>query len=182
MTGHNSDEGLLFASPFVKTNREYERYLRTLLPALSNMAVSTISNKLYPAIFNGSFGYTDQLGRLDLTLAEATIVCNARFLDNAFDESYAYEFSVNPGIHLAELAYTFYDPAAGAGVNVSLAKVMQAYFTEFAAKGSPDGPGLPLFPTDENWTVQNLNSTNFGPMKDPASAKRCAWWQTALHQ
>lgn len=180
MTGHNSDEGILFASPYIKTNHDYESYVAALFRELSPEQICTVSEQLYPAKFDSSFGYTNQLGRVSLTLAEALIVCNARYLDNAFNESYAYEFSVPPGIHSADLPYTFYDTMSGVGVNVSLAELMQAYFTEFATMGSPDGPGLPLFPTDANWTVQNFNSTTFGPMKDPASAKRCAWWQMAL--
>ncbi|KAJ5153480.1 Alpha/Beta hydrolase protein [Penicillium canariense] len=180
MTGHNSDEGIFFASPYIKTNDDYKSYLAALFRTLSPSQIGTVSEQLYPAKFDGSFGYTDELGRVSLTLADATIVCNARYLDEAIHESYAYEFSVPPGIHSADLPYTFHDSMSGVGVNVSLAELMQAYFTEFSTTGSPDGPGLPPFPKDADWMVQNFNSTNFGPMKDPASAKRCAWWQMAL--
>ncbi|KAJ9259629.1 hypothetical protein DTO212C5_8583 [Paecilomyces variotii] len=179
MTGHNSDEGVLFASPYIKTNHDYESYVKALFQ-LSPAQICTVSEQLYPAQFDGSLGYTNQFDRVSLTLAEATIVCNARYLDDSFNESYAYEFAVPPAFHSADLSYTFYDSMSGGGVNVSLAELMQAYFTEFSSTGSPDGPGLPAFPTDANWTVQDFNSTDFGPMKDPALARRCAWWQVAL--
>lgn len=181
MTGHNSEEGVLFASPYIKANNDYEKYVKSLFPQFSPSQICTVTEQLYPAQFDGSLGYTNQFDRVSLTLAEATIVCNARYLDDAFNGSYAYEFAVPPAIHSADLSYTFYDSMSEGGVNVSLAELMQAYFTEFSTTGSPDGPGLPAFPMNADWTVQDFNSTNFGPMKDPASARRCAWWQAALH-
>ena len=97
-------------------------------------------------------------------------------------ETYAYEFSVPPAVHGADLPYTFYDFGAVAGVNSTVADIMQRYLTRFAETGQPDGPTLPLFPPSRpGLTVQNLGSNFVGPMLDESGIKqlpkRCHFWQ-----
>jgi hypothetical protein len=173
MTGHNTNEGLLFASPFIMNEQDYEGWLTSLLPNISSQALSTIKNDLYPPNFNGSYGYVDQLGRVTATYADAFIVCNTFYLNSAYaNRSFAYEFSVPPAVHAQDLNYTFFAPGppgssipafppGGGGVNASLAMDMQTYFTAFSALGSPNIPGLSAFPVNGNVNLNvNPNGNN----------------------
>lgn len=182
MQGHNSNEGAIFASPFVHNQSDYRYYLSGLLPESSPETLSTITDDLYPDEFSGKYGYEDQLGRVTQTLGDALIDCNTFYLDKAFrpnNASYAYVFSVPPGLHASDLPYTFLDPdEPESALNSTLARLMQGYFANFATTGSPNSPRLPPFPTGENLIAQNLNNTNFGPIKDKVSVGRCNWWQS----
>jgi carboxylesterase type B len=186
MTGHNSDEGSLFASPFIRDNSDYADFLQSLLPGIPRSALSTLTQELYPNDLSGQQGYVDQLGRVEMTIAEALIVCNAYSLDTAFEsknDSFAYEFTVPPGLHAEDLPYTFLDPdEPESGVNITLARLMQTYFTNFAVTGSPNSGILPVpsFPKISGLTVENFNITMFGPMRDNIPIDRCDWWQRGL--
>ena len=184
MTSHCSDEGLLFTSPFLTNNSGYSTYLQQLFPGISSKQVDYISSVLYPANFSGYYGYTTQMGRLNLTIGDVSIVCTARYLDNAFEGQYAYEFTVPPATHAADTTYVFYDNGTAPMVsNATLAILLQRYITRFAETGSPNGPGLPPFVMNKNGVVQNLNSSYIGPVQDePLSKKRCAYWQQALYR
>lgn len=182
MVGHNSDEGLLFTSPFVTNETSYEQLIQQLFPNIKDSAITHISKVLYPPIFNGTFGYVDQMGRTDLTIGDFSVVCNAYFLNEAFgDGSYAYEFSVAPGTHASDEPYTFYNGDDGDGVNATLAVLMQEYFLNFVTTSTPNSKGLPLFPFYHGGVEENLNDTRLGPMHDDAVARRCKWWQKALY-
>ena len=189
MTGHNQDEGSLFApNSFVTNESSYESYLKSLITPLANNATALryITQTLYPPIFNGSQGYTNQTERNNLTVA-AAFDCNARFMDQAtfLPPTYAYEFSVPPALHGTDVAYTFYDfdPAAAPGVvNATVAAILQGYLTRFAETGQPNAPTLPFFhPARPGLTVQNLGNDFVGPMPDERGirqlSERCRFWQ-----
>ncbi len=183
ITGHCSDEGLLFTSPFITDSPSFSTFLEQLFPNISRSSLSYIKDVLYPPVFDGSYGYTTQLGRTSLTVGDVAIVCNARYLDQAFPGQYAYEFTVPPGLHAEDTSYIFYDSGADPGVNTTLAALLQRYITRFAEVGTPNGPGLPGFVTNRNFTVQNFNDSYIGPIRDEAgSGPRCAWWQLGLYR
>lgn len=183
VTGHCSDEGLLFTSPFITDSASYSHYLKQLFPNISISSLSYIQDVLYPPVFDGSFGYTTQMGRTDLTIGDAAIVCNARYLDHAFPGQYAYEFTVPPGFHAEDTSYIFFNSGADPGLNTTLAQLLQRYITQFAEAGTPNGPGLPNFVTNRGSVVQNLNSSYVGPIQDEARIdQRCAWWQKGLYR
>ncbi len=122
MTGHNQDEGSRFIQNTVVIDEpSYAAYLKSLItPLASNdSALNYITQVLYPPIFDGSQGYTTQAERNNLTIADASLVCNTRFLNQAAfrPPTYAYEWSVPPAVHQADLAYTFYDFGPSPGVN-----------------------------------------------------------------
>lgn len=186
LTGHNQDEGSRFVpSTLITDETTYEDFVETLIPALSKGSVelAQISQTLYPPIFNGSEGYTNETERSNLTFADAVIVCNARSMDTAsfIPHTYAYVFSVPPALHGADLSYTFYDFGAVDGVNTTLAVIMQHYITQFAITGSPNGYGLPHFAPATGLTIQNLGSDFVGPIQDEMGIKqlstRCEYWQ-----
>lgn len=67
--------------------------------------------------------------------------------------------------------------------NASLAVLLQRYITRFVETGSPNGPGLPQFVTNENGTVQNLNNSYIRPMRDERLSRyRCAHWQQTRYR
>ena len=184
MTSHCSDEGLLFTSPFITNGSDYSTFLQQLFPGISPKQLNFITTTLYPANFSGYYGYTSQMGRTNLTIGDAAIVCNARYLDNAFQGQYAYEFTVPPSTHAEDTSYIFYDNGTAPMVsNTTLAVLLQRYITRFAETGSPNAPDLPPFVTNENHIVQNLNSSYIGPIVDERLSRyRCAYWQEALYR
>lgn len=187
MTGHNQDEGSLFFPNTLVTNEiSYEAFLRSLITQLAHSAtdLNYITKVLYPPVFGGSQGYTNQAERNNLTIADMALVCNARFIDQAdfHPSTYEYEYSVPPAVHDADLTYTFYDFGPVASVNTNLAEIMQEYLTRFAETDQPNAPTLPSFPSARlGPTVQNLGIDSVGPMRDERGikqrGKRCQFWQ-----
>ena len=187
MTGHNQDEGSRFVpNTLVTDEASYEAYLKSLIiPLASNAsALRFISQTLYPPIFDGSQGYTNQTERNNLTIADATIVCNARFMDQAsfIPQTYAYEWFVPPAVHGADLLYTFYDFTPMPGVNTTVAEILQGYIARFVQTGQPNAPSLPPFPAGRpGLQVQNLGDDFVGPISDERGIKRlperCKFWQ-----
>ena len=189
MTGHNQDEGSRFVPNTLLTNESsYEAYLLSLITPLANdaTALNQITQVLYPPVFDSSQGYIDQVERNNLTIADGLLVCNARFIDQAdfISPTYAYEWSVPPAVHGADLAYTFYDFGPVTGVNTTVAEIMQRYITRFAEVGSPNAPTLPFFPPARlasGRAVQNLGSDFVGAMLDERGIQqlpeRCQFWQ-----
>jgi len=187
LTGHDQDEGSRFVpNKLIIDESSYATYLESLITPLTNNATALhhITQVLYPPVFDGSQGYTNQIQRNNLTIADATIVCNTRFIDQAsfLPTTYAYEFSTPPAMHAAELPYTFYDLEPVPGINTTVAEILQGYITRFAEIGQPYASTLPFFPpTRPGLTVQNLGSDFVGPMLDERGInqlpERCRFWQ-----
>ena len=187
MTGHNLDEGSRFIQNTVVTDESsYEAYLKSLILPLArnDSALNYITQVLYPPIFDGSQGYTTQAERNNVTIADATLVCNTRFLSQADfrHPTYAYVWSSPPAVHGADLPYTFYDFGPAPGVNTTVAETMQGYFTRFVETGQPNAPSLPLFEGARGKrTVQELGSDGIGPVLDERGirqlSERCRFWQ-----
>lgn len=191
MTSHNQDEGSRFVpNDQVTTDAAYEQFIMDTFPGLarSKDQLDTVSRVLYPPIFDGSQGYVSQAQRANLTIADAVFVCSARVLGNASFEAppFAYEYTVPPAIHGEDLAYTFYDFGAPAGLNTTVATTLQQYITNFALYGNPNARGLPQFSSDRDGSlVQNIGVTGIGPLKDEGGIAqlnaRCQFWQHALY-
>lgn len=189
MASHNQDEGSRFVpNTLVTSDAAFRAYLTSLITPLADniSALNQITQVLYPPIFDGSQGYTDQVQRNNLTIADAAFVCNTRAMHQAsgLSQTYAYVFSAPPAVHGADLPYTFYDTGATASINVTLAEIMQRYITQFAETGSPNAPDLPKFPSAKpRPVVQNLGSDFIGPVQDEGGIKklreRCHFWQNA---
>ncbi|KAG9524404.1 carboxylesterase family protein-like protein, partial [Aureobasidium melanogenum] len=197
MTGHNANEGLLFTSPFINNNSALDTFLKTSFPALNYMPeiLNYITQVLYPPIFDGTQAqnYTNQIGRVEAILSEFVFTCNAVWLNEAYNnQTHAYLFDVPPSLHGQDVAYTYYNgngsATSGAGgislgvQSVPVALAMQEYITQFAKTGNPNIRGQPFFPMyGSNQTVLALEPRSIAPMRDPASAARCAWWQKGLY-
>ena len=187
MTGINADEGSFFApNKLVTDETSYAAFLKSFIPQLANSTahLEYITKELYPPIFDGSQGYTNQTERNNITIADMTIVCNARFLHQVsfLPTTYAYRYSATPAAHGADVRYTFYDFGPVAGINTTLAKIMQGYLTRFAETGQPNALILPPFtPARSGSRVQNLGADFVGPIRDDRRIKqlpkRCRFWQ-----
>ena len=75
MLGHNADEGLIFTDPGILNDTAFNAYLIQQFPAISPSVASYIANVLYPTNMPGvlgTTGFSDETGRLVLTVAEST--------------------------------------------------------------------------------------------------------------
>jgi carboxylesterase type B len=184
LTGHTAADGLLFTNPFITTSNNYTNYLRELFPNIKNTSLSYINNTLYPAIYDGSQGYTSQYGRTNATIGEYVILCNTVFLQHAYPgKSWGYNYVVPPGLHADDLNPTFYPdpPNQAVPVNATLATIMQTYFTNFAETGNPNSAGVPSWPLAKNGVVQNLGNDAVIPAGDTVPDARCKLLQKALY-
>jgi carboxylesterase type B len=184
MVGHNGEEGLDFTSPNTTTEAGTIYNLQTVLPGIMSSVVRYILGTLYPPVFNGTYGYTDSVGRAALIVSDFAFQCNTDYLNRAFsNRTYSYMFSVPPALHGQDVAYTFYGlggPLSSSVVNNTLAYAMQDYFTSFIKTGSPQSSLGPTFPQHgEDARLLNFGMSNITVIRDPTANPRCRWWQTA---
>ncbi|BCR82668.1 uncharacterized protein ACHE_10070A [Aspergillus chevalieri] len=182
MVGHNSNEGLLFTPPASVNSNSYASLLEADLPDIQQNVTNYISNVLYPPVYNGTYGYTNPVLRFATTLADVVFQCNTDYLNRAFhNQTYAYLFSVPPGLHGSDLEYTFYNPAANSTVtskNVALA--LQDYITSFAETGAPKSSAGPVFEKHgKKQQILNLSVSNITTVHDSTASPRCLFWQDA---
>ena len=186
MVGHNTNEGVLFTDPRVVDDAALLAHVQLLFPSARSSVVSFIVNDLYPAVYDGSYGYTSALTRMMLIISESIFTCNTFYVSSALgNHSYAYEFSVPPAIHFWDVAYTFYNGVSnvsGELVYPHVAQTLQQYITDFAQYGSPDPMSVAHFPS-YGMTRQelNINATGSTPVTDPTANESCLWWQNAFY-
>jgi carboxylesterase type B len=183
MVGHNGDEGLVFTSPVTTTEEGIRESIKQALPETSTDTVNYLLDVLYPPIFNGSFGYTDSVGRSALITSDFVFQCNTDYLNRAFqNQTYSYEFTVPPALHGQDVAYSFFNGTRSSSVaNDTVAYVMQDYFTSFAESGVPKSSLGPDFLIHgDTALLVNLGQSSISVITDPTANERCRWWQTAL--
>ncbi|KAF2815071.1 carboxylesterase family protein-like protein [Mytilinidion resinicola] len=175
LTGHNADEGLLFASPYVTTQAAYEALLRSHFADITPAAVAYVADVLYPPVFDGSHGYRDETARVALAEAESSFTCNNVYLAHAFgNRSYAYEFTTPPSIHGQDVPYTFWNGGVAEGVvNGTVARALQETVVSFVVEGRPRGVGVYGAESE----VLRIGSARVGVGRDDVDAARCGWWQ-----
>jgi carboxylesterase type B len=185
MVGYNADEGAVFMPTSVTTAAALKTRLEQSYANAPQSSIEYIVDKLYPPVFNGSLGYTNDYERGRLIVAESAFTCNAYYLSKAYgNETYAYLFAVPPALHGQDVQYTYYN---GGGVsssvtNVTIAIAMQQFITSFAETGVPDAIGVKefkMYGPDAN--VLELNVTGIEEVRDSNANARCAWWQKALY-
>lgn len=144
ISSHNSDEGFVYTDPNATNSSALLTYLSLYFPAAKPEILEYISTTLYPPTYDGSEPYTTPLQRLDLLISEMMIGCNSRYISTAKgNQTWNYMFSIPPGRHGADVAYTFYDEAViGQGndavANATVAKMMQRYIMGFVVDGDPN--------------------------------------------
>ncbi|KAH9224034.1 Alpha/Beta hydrolase protein [Leptodontidium sp. 2 PMI_412] len=190
LVGHTSDEELLFTPPFIQTQDEYEVAISTIFPTANESIVNTITEDLYPPVFNGTYGYRTSIERTTLAISHFLVTCNARYLASKLS-GYAYVFWVPPGLHGQDIAYTFFNGDTstinqGALVNSTVASTLQRYLTQFAMTGRPTAEGVQdMVPYGDAFTVSAISSKGlFQPalgmlLPDPGAVKQCNFWAEA---
>ncbi len=69
MVAHNANEGIYFTDPSIRTESAFMNSVRAI-PGISTPSRKYIANVLYPPIFDGSYGYTDQFTREVLLISD----------------------------------------------------------------------------------------------------------------
>lgn len=70
MVAHNENEGLLFTNPSIRNESAFIDTFQRAFPSISLINTDYIANVLYPPLFDGSYGYTDQFTREALLLSD----------------------------------------------------------------------------------------------------------------
>ncbi|CAG8894359.1 unnamed protein product [Penicillium egyptiacum] len=188
MVGHNLNEGAMFANPFVFAESDFAAVIKTAFPDADEAAIDHIANTMYPPVFDGSYGYTTQFGRMSLLTGDRAFTCPTRWLNLAFNnKTFAYYFTMSPGYHGVDVPYTFFNGDTstldqGYPVNATVAYALQDYITSFTMTGSPNAVVQPFFPIyGANSSTQVLSLENLGTqVTDTAANYRCDWWQKSL--
>ncbi|KAF2219183.1 carboxylesterase family protein-like protein [Elsinoe ampelina] len=190
LVGQNTNEGLLFTSPFIQTEQNLRDSLVVSQPQLAAFPdqIDFILNDLYPPIFDGSQaqGYRNQIARSAAITAELAFICNTFYLDKAYgNKTYSYLFAVPPALHGQDVPYSYYTGTGAPTTSViapPVALALQEYITSFAQDGDPNEPGVPFFDLyGPDASVKVLNITGFSETRDPAANRRCNYWQKALY-
>ena len=188
MVGHNAHEGTYFTPPSIRTEDDIRTQLRAGYPYAPEKSIDYILGTLYPPVFDGSLGYTNNYQRADLITSEGIFTCNTNYLSTAFgNQTYSYLFAVPPAFHGFDVPYTYYTGGALSAsplgvVNRTVAIALQKYITSFAENGVPAADGVPMFDVyGPNASVLDLNVTDIMEVRDSNANARCAWWQKSLY-
>lgn len=180
LSSHNAYEGTLFTDPLTIGNETaLEKRLQAIYPLMQQKDLDHVLKVLYPAVYDGSHPYTSSLDRNILMANEMYFaVAQQALLQTTINhgtEVYAWEFSVPPAIHGADIPYTFY--IGGAGIDPHVASIMQHAIAGFAKCGEPDaGPMGFAFPRyGKQATTVNLNINSSVAISDPTWNNRTLW-------
>jgi hypothetical protein len=85
--------------------------------------------------------------------------CNTFYLDKAYDnQTYAYFFTVPPGIHGEDIPYTYYNGAKSTSVvSPTVAIALQEYITNFAEVRARRSPAVARL-ADNNFAIEDRQS------------------------
>ena len=183
---HNLDEGLLFTDPRVNDQSGFKAYLAGFMPSVPAAKIGILAEQIYPPDFSGALPYTNQVGRTKLAIAEGLVNCFAFGTALAYaNQTRSYQFSVFPGMHAQDIAYTFFNGESsdflGVPILSSAAKVMQAWFADFAMRGDSAGSSVTQVPPyTAQANVLNITVSDFATVRDPSANSRCQFWLTEL--
>jgi carboxylesterase type B len=105
MASHTSFEGALFFDVKNMDDNDFIPWIQHSVPGLSMAEQEYLANELYPPIFDGSLGYTDQGSRQMAFWGEAVIDCNFVGISKVMKgQGYACEFP-NVGLSEPQLMY-----------------------------------------------------------------------------
>ncbi|EWZ80600.1 hypothetical protein FOWG_15315 [Fusarium oxysporum f. sp. lycopersici MN25] len=185
LIGFNEDEGLIFTSPESNDNAGYRKFLESTYSNASPETLDHIETKLYPPVFDGSYGYTNQTGRASITKAESEFTCKYGFLQAAYgNRAKSYRFNIYPGLHGSEMHYTFYNgPKRNPEVDEAIAVGFQELLTSFAAIGNATSlaapQGVPVY--GEERRMLYIGNEGFGITTDATVPERCKFWQSGIY-
>lgn len=183
MNGHQLNEGIVFTRPYVNDDPSFADLVRFWTPNANTSVISYITDILYPAVFDGTYPYHDQLSRAITFVSEYVITCHTNWLDRAFhNQTYGYQFSVPPGVHAQDTEYTFYNGSGTTDAymtyNATVAQALQQYIISFTKTGIPNGGAkFPTFPAYCDGTLLNLTASGLPEVRDPTANQRCLYFQ-----
>ena len=70
MVAHNANEGLYFTNPSIRNESAFIDTLQQAFPSISPSSTEYVIKVLYPPVFDGSYGYTDQFTREVLLISD----------------------------------------------------------------------------------------------------------------
>lgn len=199
ITGHTSNEGILFSDPLINTNDKIKVLVNTNFPNATEATRAKIVNELYPA--PRLFGeFSSHFERLNHMLQEFVVTCNTRFLVEAYKgKSWSYVFSVPPGIHAFDLIFTFFRTDLNIGdfqidfdfpfiSGNNLMTGWQSYFTSFVRAGNPNTHRQVFaLPFTKNWPLSDVKSNGISALDvnilgfdvetDTDAGNRCDFWK-----
>ncbi|KAF1991501.1 carboxylesterase family protein [Aulographum hederae CBS 113979] len=199
MVGHNGDEGLYFADPFIRTESNLTDFLTLNFPTAPMDVLDFITTSLYPPDYSGRYGYLDIFSRVNLLISELLFTCNNVYLATSKpgNETYSYLFNVSTALHGQDIAYTFFTPATsnlsdddyGSPIIPKIVDVLQDYIVSFTVSGEPASkvegiPDLLLYGNNATTQViQGNGSTGIWSVFRQSELEmtgRCAWWALGL--
>lgn len=188
MVGHNVNEGTYFTAPYINSTESLIEALQGTFPYAPGPSIDYITQVLYPPVYDGSYGYTDDFTRASLIVSEAIFTCNTNYLSTGFNnKTYSYLFAVPPGFHGFDVAFTYYTGGAISNLptqvtNQTIAIALQEFITSFAIEGRPEAEGIRQFNMyGPDAKVLELNITGIDEVRDSNAGPRCSWWQKALY-
>ncbi|PHH61539.1 hypothetical protein CDD81_276 [Ophiocordyceps australis] len=177
MMGHNSNEGLIWTTPSVRTPAGLRAKFDDVLPNIPLENVDFLLNHLYP--IPPQVDYTNHVARALFLFSEAFFTCNTRYLATAFGNmTWNYRFQVPPGQHAQDVPYTFFHGKKTKTIIPSVAEQMQFYFTNFAMYGTPNQREAPVWPVyDSEARIVTFGQDGLGFDLDDTKNERCDYWQ-----
>ncbi|KAF2121871.1 carboxylesterase family protein-like protein [Lophiotrema nucula] len=189
MVGHNANEGTYFTAPYINSTEAAQANLLNSFPYIPQSSLDYITTTLYPAVFDGTYGYTSEYARASVLVAESIFTCNTNYLSTGFNnKTYSYLFAIPPAFHGFDVVYTYYDGGAISAINPTMvmnrtiAIALQDFITSFAKNGVPEAEGIRQFNMyGPDAQVLDLNVTGITEVRDSNANARCSWWQKALY-
>jgi para-nitrobenzyl esterase len=150
LVGTNSDEGASFARPGV-TKASFEEQVRTGYGEQANAILAA-----YPHVTDGEAMQSSRDLFRDSVFAWPTWAWASLQSQKGKGRAFVYYFdhktprTPHGAQHASEIGYVFHN-LGGRGPapepqNVAISDLMSAYWTNFAKRGDPNGPGLPEWP------------------------------------
>ncbi|KAG8156345.1 hypothetical protein KVR01_013797 [Diaporthe batatas] len=183
LTTIESNEAVPFAPANVTSEADFRQYVDVFLGAADIDVRDHVADTVYPPVFDGSLGYTDQLGSARLFWGELVSTCNTPFLHEAVAQpGYSNLFDVWPAMHQGGVPYVFFNGRAMSGVNGTVARVIQDYITAFVANGDPNNTESPALSEWDLSSMLAMSDRKFQLAADPTANDRCGYWHDAPFQ
>ena len=202
MQGGTRDEALYYVAPFFDgANKPVTAasYPALLSGFFGDMTEAVMAEYPLSAYRTPSYAFSAALSDSGAVYMSRIGACNTRLAHQLlapWTALYAFEFSDpqapfpapmfpfptggmgGPG-HTSELTFLWDNDAPLTLQQRALSDVMIGYWTNFAATGDPNGPGLPQWPAfrPDAEQVQSLASGEVRPMRDFSAQHHCDFWR-----
>ncbi|TGJ83809.1 hypothetical protein E0Z10_g4953 [Xylaria hypoxylon] len=177
LTSIAGNEGLRFTSSNITSEADFQQFIGLLFESANETVRNYLTETVYPPVFDGSLGYTNQRERAGLFRGEIVITCNIRYLHDAVHQAgYAHLWDAYPSLHLGDVAYVFWNgPQNFSPINGTIARVMQNYITSFAITTNPNNKESPHLAEYDGKSMLRMSRSGFDIVADPTDNERCAY-------